>query len=136
MDNSVRALYEARKIESKLEQCKLLGIVTPTAIGMDAIKSKKNRSSQGEKCDYCGHSHKKGKQNCPVFGKTCNSCGQKNHFKVMCRSKDEGSKYEPRKCRPDRAKKCTHRCDVHEITECQDDTMEDLTDQVQSLFYH
>ena len=32
MDNSVRSLYEARKIESKLAQRKLLGIVTPTAM--------------------------------------------------------------------------------------------------------
>ena len=47
-DNSVRALYEARKTESKLEQRKLLGIVTPSALGMDAIKSKKNRSSQND----------------------------------------------------------------------------------------
>ena len=79
MDNSVLTLYEARKIESKLEQHKLLGIVTPSAVGVDAIR--KNRSSQGEKCDYCGQHHKKGKQNCPAYGKTCNKCGQKNHFK-------------------------------------------------------
>ena len=31
-DNSVKSLYEARKIESKLAQRKLLGIVTPTAL--------------------------------------------------------------------------------------------------------
>ena len=45
MDNSVQALYKARKIKSKLKQGKLLGIITPNAVGMDAIKSKKNRSS-------------------------------------------------------------------------------------------
>ena len=56
MDNSVCTLYEAKKIESKLEQHKLLGIITPSSlVGMDAIKSqKKNRSSQDDKCDYCG----------------------------------------------------------------------------------
>ena len=131
-DNSVKALYKARKIESKLEQRKLLGIVTPRTIGMDTIKSGKNRSSH-EKCDYCGQHHKKGKQNCLAFGKICNKYGQKNHFKAMCRS-SEGS----RKCRSDRTKKCTYRCNVHEMNqECQDDTgMEDLADQVQSLFYH
>ena len=31
-DNSVKALYEARKIESKLAQRKMLGIVTPAAL--------------------------------------------------------------------------------------------------------
>ena len=33
-DNSVKALYEARRIESKLAQRKMLGIVTPTAISV------------------------------------------------------------------------------------------------------
>ena len=37
-DNSVRSLYEARKIESKLAQRKLLGIVTCTALSVEAIK--------------------------------------------------------------------------------------------------
>ena len=37
-DNSVKSLYEARKIESKLAQRKLLGIVTPTALSVEAIK--------------------------------------------------------------------------------------------------
>ena len=30
--------------------------------------------------------------------------------------------------------RCTHKCRVHEINECQND-MEDLNEQVQSLFY-
>ena len=37
-DNSVKALYEARKIESKLAQRKLLGIVTPSALSVEAVK--------------------------------------------------------------------------------------------------
>ena len=41
-DNSVKALYEARKIESKHEQCKLLGIVNPNSLtSIDAIKAQK-----------------------------------------------------------------------------------------------
>ena len=121
----------------------MLGIVNCSSlVGMDAIR--KNRSSQnGSKCDYQGQHHKKGKQNCLASSKTCNKCGQKNHFKAMCRS-SEGLRYES-KCeskrqRSDRtSKKCTHRCNVHEINEdCHDDNtgMEDLADQVQSLFSH
>ena len=40
--------------------------------------------------------------------------------------------------RPSKAKangKCSHKCRVHEINECQDD-MNDLEEQVQSLFYN
>ena len=38
-DNSVKALYEARKIESKHEQCKLLGIVRPQLLGPSSLTS-------------------------------------------------------------------------------------------------
>ena len=81
-DSSVKALYEARKIESKFEQRKLLGIVTPNALmNIDAIKAQK--FSREGKYDYCGQNHRRGKQNCPAFGKICNKCGGKNHLKTM-----------------------------------------------------
>ena len=42
-DNSVKSLYEARKIESKLEQRKLLGIVTPGhLVDINAIRHGKS----------------------------------------------------------------------------------------------
>ena len=145
-DNSVKALYEARKIESKHEQCKLLGIVNPSSLtSIDTIKQKFSR--EGKSCKYCGRSHKRSKQNYPAFGKICDRCGGKNHFKNVCKSDKSGSS---RRCGSDRDRscrtkgKCTHRCNVHEVDCCDDSPenstestdMSDLTDQVQSLFYH
>ena len=76
-DKSVKSLYEVRKIESKLEQRKMLGIVTPDRlVDVNAVKKKKVRFHKN--CDYCGHSHDKG--NCLAFSKTCNRCGRENHF--------------------------------------------------------
>ena len=137
-----------RKIESKHEQCKPLGIVNPSSLtSIDAIKQKFSRG--GKYCDFCGWSHKKGKQNCPAFGKTCNKCGGKNHFKNVCKADKSGSRKRGsdrhRSCRT--KGKCTHRCDIHEVDCCDDspkicsdngksDAMNDLTEQVQSLFYH
>ena len=37
-DNSVKALYEAHKVESKLAQRKMLGIVNPSLVSIDAIQ--------------------------------------------------------------------------------------------------
>jgi len=37
-----------------------------------------------QKCKFCGYTHPSGK--CPAFGKTCSSCGKKNHFQSVCRS--------------------------------------------------
>ena len=82
-DNSVKALYEARRIESKLVQRKMLGIVTPAALSVEAIhrnfKSKTRSEPKGFKtqtdytdCKFCGKSHDKGK--CPAYSKVCSNC--------------------------------------------------------------
>ena len=59
-DNSIRALYEARKIESKLAQRKMLGIANPGLVSVNEIR---NRSTKRD-CDKCGRSH--GKRDCPA----------------------------------------------------------------------
>uniref|UniRef100_A0A914R0Q4 Uncharacterized protein n=1 Tax=Panagrolaimus davidi TaxID=227884 RepID=A0A914R0Q4_9BILA len=38
------------------------------------------------KCRYCGEGHQPGKERCPANGKTCSSCGKKNHFARVCKS--------------------------------------------------
>ena len=138
-DNSFRALYEARKIESKLAQRKMLGIANPNLISVDELK--KSTSFRGKDapkidCRYCGCNHRKG--DCPAFSRECHKCGQKNHFSKMCKSSNQGfekseSRHDSRKPRQANSR-YTHKCRVHEINECQDD-MEDLSKQVQSLFY-
>ena len=89
-DNSVKALYEARKIESKLAKRKMLGIVNTNLVSVHAIKK---NSKFDDKYDYCGCSHKRGKQNCLAFRKKCDRCGGMNHFKMNCRS-NEGSNFK------------------------------------------
>ena len=105
MDNSVKALYESRKIESKLVQRKMLGIVTPTALSVEAIhRSFKSKSKSYSRdthtktdytdCKFCGKSHDKGK--CPAYGKVCNNCGHKNHFESKCQSMSKSNSDRPR----------------------------------------
>ena len=134
-DNSVRALYEARKIESKLAQRQMLGIVNPGLVSVDEIRNKSTK--QISDCKFCGHTHER--HNCPDFGKECHKCGGKNHFGKMCRFfKESKSKFESRhdSRKMSKAKgRCSHKCKFHEINKCQND-MEDLTEQVQSLFYN
>ena len=64
-DNSVRSLYEARKIESKLAQRKMLGIANPNLVSVDEIRNRSTKNKSDH--DKCGHSH--GKRDCTVFGK-------------------------------------------------------------------
>ena len=149
VDNSIKSLYKARKIESKLEQRKLLGIVTPDRlVDVNIVKKKKVKFQKTHDCDYCGCSHDKG--NCPAYGKTCNRCGMKNHFAKKCKQNDSNSKSRNRsRSKGDHDQKCkscgkskkefnsikidSDDCDGSNATGNQ---MEDLTEQVQSLFYH
>ena len=112
-DNSVRALYEARKIKSKLAQRKMLGIANPNLVSVDEIRNRSTRSKTD--CDKCGHSH--GERDCPAFGRECHKCGRKNHFSKMWRSKGSNkfqseSKRDSRKLRQ-AIGRCTHKCRVH-----------------------
>ena len=131
-DNSVRALYEARKIELKLTQRKMLGIANPNLVSVDELR-KKSTNLRGKDTHYtdyrfCGHDHKKG--NCPAFGKIFHHCGRKNNFKSKFNAESKCDSRKPSKANG----RCTHKCRVHEINECQND-MDNLNEQVQSLFY-
>ena len=139
-DLSEKCLLKSRKIESKIKQRKLLGI--KTAMTYDSIQNRgRNKfrsksqshglsSSNIRNCKYCGKGHNKG--NCPAYGKKCQKCGCENHFKSVCRSGTETHKHEPSKHRPKKGKGKK----FHEINEQRDEVMDDLTDQVQSLFYN
>ena len=47
------------------------------------------RGNQGKICGKCGMSHLP--RECPVWGKKCHKCGNKNHFSTQCRSKQSGA---------------------------------------------
>ena len=141
-DTSEKCLLESRKIESKIEQRKLLGI--KAAVSYDSIHT--NNRSRGKfrsqsrgwakssssvhNCKYCGKSHNRG--NCPAYGKKCQKCGKDNHFKVVCKSGCNTSSRDHSKPRGKKGK--TKR--FHEVNESGKGVMDDLAEQVQSLFYN
>ena len=138
-DTSEKCLLESRKIESKIEQRKLLGI--KAAVSYDSIQTNNRGSgkfrsqSKGQakssssvcKCKYCGKSHNRG--NCPAYGKRCQKCGKENHSKAVCKS---GSSRDHSKSRGKKGKNKK----FHEVNESGEGVMDDLAEQVQSLFYN
>ena len=136
-DPAEKCLLESCKVELKIEKRKLLGI--KMSMMYDAIHRSRNKSrrkgngknrsnSTGNRnCRYCGKSHSSG--NCPAFGKKCQKCGKDNHFKVVCKSSEKCNTSRSRPKKP-KGKK------LHEINEKKDESMDDLADQVQSLFNH
>ena len=141
-DTTEKCLLESRKIESQIEQHRLLGIKTSSTYdavfrGRDKSRNKscgRNylSSSSGfvKSCKYCRKSHNRG--NCPAFGRKCQKYGRDNHFKLMCKS---GNNRESRHPRPKKGKGKGKK--FREITDEQkNDTLDNLADQVQSMFYH
>ena len=52
-------------------------------------QSLRNEQITTRDCGYCGRKHRRGRDNCPAWGKTCTSCGKKNHFAKICRQGKE-----------------------------------------------
>ncbi|XP_058826877.1 uncharacterized protein LOC131686887 [Topomyia yanbarensis] len=54
------------------------------------------KSLESRKCKFCGKWHVFAKGSCPAYGKKCQKCGGKNHYKKVCRA-ENGSKKKSRK---------------------------------------
>ena len=42
-------------------------------------------STLHKECRFCGYKHENKKEKCPAWGKTCNACKGRNHFKSKCK---------------------------------------------------
>ena len=96
-------LVEARKIKSRIAQCKLLGLKSvqydvvnqrgrskKKSKNKDSRQKSRSQSSTGIKdCKYCGNNHPR--RQCPTYGKDCKACGCKNHFAKKYRSRSQSS---------------------------------------------
>ena len=48
-------------------------------------RAKHDHTENVTDCHFCGGKHAKRKSKCPAWGKTCDGCHGRNHFKVKCR---------------------------------------------------
>ena len=136
----------------------MLGIVTPSALSVEAVRkgfktqfySHSNTHTDFSNCKCCGKAHNK--RECPAYGKVCNRCGCKNNFESKCRS-SWGSKsnsersgktkgkfsHKCDKCGHSKRVDCieySHDCDSSDDSkEIHSSRIQDLSEQVQSLFY-
>ena len=87
-------LQHAKQHEATIKDCQWHksngGVAMSTTI--NEIRTFKQQIGQGHRarskgkiCGKCGMSHPP--RECPVWGKKCHKCGNKNHFSTQCRSK-------------------------------------------------
>ena len=86
-------LYESR---TKQETPQLAPLLAQAADSINQTRSSQNRqsaratgseSASNPGCGYCGRQHEPGRKNCPAANVTCNKCGKRGHFALVCRSR-------------------------------------------------
>ena len=86
-------------------------------------------------CKFCAKKHEEKKEKCPGWGKTCDKCGTKNHFSVVC-SKQRPPLYrkKPRDTQKDRQS----RSKVNMVYEHEESASDDYCLMVESInfVYH
>ncbi|KAK3770331.1 hypothetical protein RRG08_029984 [Elysia crispata] len=79
------------KQEDKIEKVMKTGFKKPTGKpfrqyeGTRRFNTRPGSANKDRECRYCGKKHTFNKEECPAWGKTCNHCGGKNHFKIKCK---------------------------------------------------
>ena len=76
------------------------------------IASSANNEMTMTDCKYCGWRHVRKKEECPAFGKTCHSCGGKDHFSNVCQQQ-----IQPRNKASSRSNLLQSKLRVHELHE-------------------
>ncbi|KAL9961978.1 hypothetical protein ACROYT_G031027 [Oculina patagonica] len=61
--------------------------------------AKKDNEGMKVNCHFCGFEHERKKEKCPAWGKTCDKCKGRNHFKSKCKkvhavSQSQGDNYD------------------------------------------
>ena len=80
---TIKQLLETGRKYEAIEHSRMqLQKLTLPTTSVDAIKNMKTKQ---QPCSYCGTYHKK--RNCPAYNSTCEACGMKGHWKVVCRNK-------------------------------------------------
>ena len=51
----------------------------------DNRHKKKDSEGMNVNCNFCGFKHESNKEKCPAWGKTCDRCKGRNHFKAKCK---------------------------------------------------
>ena len=143
-DHDLNRLQGAHKIESHLAHRKLLGLksIQYDSIGNQRSRHQKkkfkpkdkrpqSRSQSGIRdCKYCGTNHQH--RQCPAHGKTCKSCGRKNHFAKKCRSKGQSQSHTGTG-----SKKSFKYREVNVDQESSDDgQIDEITSKVRSMYYN
>ena len=73
------------------------------------------RTPQSRECKFCDYSHPMAKSKCPAYGKTCRTCGEKNHFASKCPSNAGAEQKHKKKPNKKQRRPKTRESKVHQV---------------------
>ena len=56
--------------------------------------AKKGNEGMKVTCNFYGYQHEQSREKCPAWGKTCDSCKGRNHFKSKCKKVHAVSQFQ------------------------------------------
>lgn len=78
--NFAKTVEICRTREQGKEQCEAIQAGASSKANVNAVSDIKVK-----RCGRCARKHEANRR-CPAKGRTCNKCGQRNHFAVACRT--------------------------------------------------
>lgn len=84
-NRQVKELREATLQVNKLQRSEKYMHSKPKTEKKKEIPKTKHTQYKKKDCEFCGYKHEPGRQKCPAWGKCCEQCGGRNHFKAKCK---------------------------------------------------
>ena len=60
----------------------------------DNTYAEKGNKGMKVNCNFCGYEREKSREKCPAWGKTCDSCKGRKHFKSKCKKVHAVSQFQ------------------------------------------
>lgn len=84
-NRQVKELREATLQVNKLQRSEKYMHSKPKTEKKKEIPKTKHTQYKKKEYELCGYKHEPGRQKCPAWGKCCEQCGGRNHFKAKCK---------------------------------------------------
>ena len=85
MNSSPRSISKVQNMNKKPSYQTRDRKPEPNPVKRRTITPSKLNKQNKQECKFCGYTHELMKSKCPAWGKTCDNCNGRNHFKSKCK---------------------------------------------------
>ncbi|CAH8491041.1 unnamed protein product [Dicrocoelium dendriticum] len=86
LEHCIDICFSESRTAQQFQQLKMESTTDLFAVSRGREIVSKSSSANQPKCQFCGRSHPRRKEDCPAWGRTCMKCAKKNHFARCCQA--------------------------------------------------